>query len=101
MESLVKYLKVLKYFDHGCRSRDGLKYNKYKKVSACLNVSLLVSSLHLSLGIKITEQKNYLTSVDQFIYKYYRHHQHGSILRNVICAQNSEFDTKVRDTSFI
>ena len=38
--------------DHGCKSKHELKYNKHKKVSACLNVSLLVSGLHPSLGIK-------------------------------------------------
>ena len=101
--NLVKYLKILKYFDHGCRSRHGLKYNKYKKVSVCLNVSLLVLGLHPSLGINNTEQKKQLSPVDQVVYhhKYRRCHQHGSILRNVICAQNSEFSTTVRDTSLI
>lgn len=41
MENLVKYLKVLKYFDHSCKSIHGLKYDKYKK-SVCMYQCLFI-----------------------------------------------------------
>ena len=74
-----------------------------KKVYVCINVYLLVSGLHPSLGVKNTVQKNQLSPADQIVYhhKYRCFHYYGFILKNVICAQNSEFNTKLRDTSLV